>query len=259
MCSHSAHERAVTRRVYPSLRVHCPQCDLCPTTTNRLGSEAAALLSDFEPRDGDRILWADDGCARCPDCGHQLNAEIGGWVKPLRWQCLGCGDPLNGRQVKWCNRKFGRWSKACSIAWANPSLLASELLAQQQGLCGICCRPFTTEERMRVEVDHVVPVSKGGPRVIENLRTTHRVCNQAKKARSLIEARIDLGLTDTEVLRRLAGAEPRTVEMLRGPRLDVRNNFLGRLDEPVSQLRARERDGRSVKAVVDRLLSTARP
>ena len=125
----------------------------------------------------------------------------------------------------------GRWSKACSVAWANPSLLAGELLAQQQGLCGICCRPFTTEERMRVEVDHVVPVSKGGPRVIENLRTTHRACNQTKKAQPLLEARIDLGLTDTEVLRRLAGAEPGTVELLKGPRLDIRNAFLGRLDE----------------------------
>ena len=232
----SAHDRAVTRKVYPSMRVRCPQCDLIEVP-GRHRSDAPhdheprykRLPDEFVPRDGDRILWADDGCARCPDCGHQLNAEIGGWVKPLRWRCLGCGDPLNSRQVKWCNRKFGRWSKACSIAWANPSLLAGELLAQQQGLCGICCRPFTTEERMRVEVDHVVPVSKGGPRVIENLRTTHRACNQAKKARPLLEARIDLGLTDTEVLRRLAGAEPRTVELLRGPRLDLRNRFIGGL------------------------------
>ena len=129
-------------------------------------------------------------------------------------------------------RKFGRWSKACSIAWDNPSLLASKLLRRQQSLCGICLLPVKALAEM--EVDHDIPVSKGGARVVANLRTTHRTCNQAKKARPLIEARIDdHGLTDTEVLRRLAGAEPETVELLRGPRLDIRNSFLGRLNEPV--------------------------
>ena len=202
--------------------VRCPNCDLLDQPRGLFDSSGyvpavrRSLPHDFEPRDGDRILWADDGCARCPDCGHQLDAEIGGWVKPLRWRCLGCGDPLNGRQVKWCNRKFGRWSKACSVAWDNPSLLASELLRRQQGLCGICVLPIAVEDRWCMEIDHVVPVSKGGPRVIENLRTAHRACNQAKKAQPLLEARINLGLTDTEVLRRLVGAEPRTVELLRG-------------------------------------------
>lgn len=198
------------------MRVRCPQCDLVDRGSYR------SLPNDFEPRDGDRINWTADGCARCPACGHQLEAEIGGWVKPLRWRCLGCGDPLNGRQVKWCSRKFGRWSKACSVAWDNPSLLAGELALRQQNLCGICIRPLggTARDDYITEVDHIIPVSAGGPRVIANLRATHRRCNQAKATRPLAEARIYLGLTDTEVLRRLAGAEPETVRLLRGPALD---------------------------------------
>ena len=207
-----------TRKVYPSMLVRCPECDLVPTTT-RLGHTANVLPNGFVPRDADRIVWAPDGLARCPDCGHQLNATMGGWVKPLRWQCQGCGDPLNGRQVKWCNRPLFGWSKGCSVAWDNPSLLAGALLQQQQGACGICCAPFTTAERMRIEVDHVIPVSRGGPKVISNLRATHRACNQVKRARPLAEARLILGLTDTEVLRRLAGAEPETWSLLRGPSL----------------------------------------
>ena len=201
------------------MRVRCPECDRDLVT--RHGSRLMMLSPEFEPRDGDRIHWAADGLARCPDCGHQLYASIGGWIKPLRWRCLGCGDPLDGRQVKWCNRQLFGWSKACSIAWNNPSLLANGLLRLQEGLCGICVLPLTAEDKCRMEVDHVVPIEAGGPRVVENLRTTHRACNQAKKARPLAEARILQGMTDTEVLRRLVGAEPVTVELLRGPPLGL--------------------------------------
>ena len=238
------------------MRVRCPRCDLVDRGSYR------SLPGDFEPRDGDRINWTPDGCARCPDCGHQLDAEIGGWVKPLRWRCLGCGDPLNGRQVKWCSRKFGRWSKACSLAWDNPGLLAGELARRQQNLCGICIRPlsgsrpvrnYTIPERMMfrddnmIEVDHVIPVSRDGPRVIANLRATHRRCNQAKKTRPLAEARIYLGLTDTEVLRRLAGAEPETVRLLRGPALDpLRANPM--LLRPMRRLYDLDRDQMALAA-----------
>lgn len=220
------------RKVYPSMLVRCPNCDLLAEPRDKWDGDDGSYLPavrrslphDFEPRDGDRILWADDGCARCPDCGHQLDAEIGGWIRPLRWRCLGCGDPLDGRQVKWCNRKFGRWAKVCSIAWSNPAILAGELARQQQGLCGICLLPLggrtPSGEWQLTEVDHVVPIAAGGERRLHNLRAAHQKCNQAKKARPLSEARIYLGLTDTEVLNRLARAEPATVALLKGASLD---------------------------------------
>lgn len=41
---------------------------------------------------------------------------------------------------------------------------------------------------VRLEVDHVVPKSRGGKDVLENLATSCSVCNQSKKARRLPEA-----------------------------------------------------------------------
>ena len=144
---------------------------------------------------------------------------MGGWVVDFRGTCLGCGDPLTGRQVKWCAKSGMGWQKICSVAWHNPSLLTGPLLRLQQGLCGVCCRPLEGKDLHRMEVDHVVPRSHGGALTVENLRTTHRECNQLKKARSLGETRLRMGLTDTEILRRLAGADAATVALLRPPRL----------------------------------------
>lgn len=47
--------------------------------------------------------------------------------------------------------------------------------------CGICGLPF--EEGEKVEVDYIVPYSKGGELTRDNLQATHPSCNRAKGAR----------------------------------------------------------------------------
>lgn len=52
------------------------------------------------------------------------------------------------------------------------------LWGKQQGLCGLC----KGELRGPVEVDHVVPLSKGGKHEEGNVQLAHRSCNRRKGA-----------------------------------------------------------------------------
>lgn len=45
---------------------------------------------------------------------------------------------------------------------------------RDEGICGICGRPVAFSE---MHVDHIRPVSEGGPDVIGNLRISHSACN----------------------------------------------------------------------------------
>jgi len=45
------------------------------------------------------------------------------------------------------------------------------------GLCGICGEPVSLET---FTIDHIVPVSRGGPHTLENMQPAHRACNSRK-------------------------------------------------------------------------------
>jgi 5-methylcytosine-specific restriction endonuclease McrA len=58
-----------------------------------------------------------------------------------------------------------------------PSGWFAAQLHRQSHCCAICSRPFGDGN---VEIDHIVPVAKGGPNVMWNLQLTHSVCNIQK-------------------------------------------------------------------------------
>ena len=51
-----------------------------------------------------------------------------------------------------------------------------------QGICQICKTPFGDE---KVEIDHIIPLAKGGIHALSNLQATHARCNRRKSARIL--------------------------------------------------------------------------
>ncbi|MDJ1174740.1 group II intron reverse transcriptase/maturase [Roseofilum capinflatum] len=61
------------------------------------------------------------------------------------------------------------------------STRVSKLLKKQKGKCTQCELTFREEDVM--EIDHIIPKSKGGKEVYENLQLLHRHCHDVKTAR----------------------------------------------------------------------------
>lgn len=60
------------------------------------------------------------------------------------------------------------------------------VLAIYEGCCGICGEPVDAE---RFDIDHIVPIARGGMHSYENVQPAHGRCNQSKKNRLMHEHR----------------------------------------------------------------------
>lgn len=65
------------------------------------------------------------------------------------------------------------------------ALLARDGTEPRCHICGLICPRATTSTTI-VEVDHVVPLSRGGRHHLANLALTHRTCNQLKNSSEAI-------------------------------------------------------------------------
>lgn len=61
--------------------------------------------------------------------------------------------------------------------------LAEKLFKLQRGLCACCKQPLGDD----YQLDHIVPVARGGPNVDANIQLLRRKCNNQKRARHPIE------------------------------------------------------------------------
>ena len=57
----------------------------------------------------------------------------------------------------------------------------SQVIEQANGVCGIC----GGELYPPVEIDHIIPLSKGGTHTRDNLQASHAQCNRSKHTRIL--------------------------------------------------------------------------
>ena len=76
-------------------------------------------------------------------------------------------------------------SKLSGTEWA---LARQRAIASLDAVCAICHRPIDLEApkntALAVEVDHIVPRSRGGALyALENLQLTHHSCNRKKGAK----------------------------------------------------------------------------
>ena len=69
------------------------------------------------------------------------------------------------------------WSKRRGTDTGTPARVA-KLLKKQKGICPQCKQHFTPEDL--IEVDHIIPKSKGGKDTYNNLQALHRHCHDAK-------------------------------------------------------------------------------
>ena len=57
----------------------------------------------------------------------------------------------------------------------------SEVYISHSGVCGICHKPVSDKE---FEIDHIIPIAKGGGHIRSNVQPAHRPCNKRKGARA---------------------------------------------------------------------------
>ncbi len=55
-----------------------------------------------------------------------------------------------------------------------------DIFERDSGVCHICKLPVSRDS---FHVDHIIPISKGGKHVPENVATSHPLCNVKKRAK----------------------------------------------------------------------------
>jgi 5-methylcytosine-specific restriction endonuclease McrA len=67
------------------------------------------------------------------------------------------------------------------------SILTADIIKRDGGLCQICGEPVEMSSNycsaLYPTLDHIIPVSKGGPHTKDNVQLAHRLCNLRKWTR----------------------------------------------------------------------------
>jgi len=132
----------------------------------------------------DRDATKPDGRhTRCKECRSEYNAR--------RYE-----DPIFAEACKLASKEQAWWKKypdrARIKARRNVMIRKARKLGQfvekvdpqvvyerHGGMCGICFKPIVGD----FHVDHIIPLSKGGPHCYANTQLAHPLCNQVKGAK----------------------------------------------------------------------------
>ncbi len=82
------------------------------------------------------------------------------------------------------------WSKRRGAYTGTPTRVA-KLLKKQKSICPECGQHFTPEDL--IEVDHIIPKSKGGKDIYNNLQALHRHCHDTKSKNDYLYDWLDKG------------------------------------------------------------------
>jgi len=114
-------------------------------------------------------------------------ARFNGWVNACAaFIAFVTGEePPAKSKPKTSNATIAKPSKAVKrIASPNKRSISDKLryrvLARDRFKCVLCGRSPASEAGVKLHIDHIVPFSKGGKTVIENLRSTCNKCNWGK-------------------------------------------------------------------------------
>ena len=92
------------------------------------------------------------------------------WVKSRKWvKIRGNYSPFNGDNLYWRKRTINK------VTW---NIRQRKLIKAQKGICSYCQTPFLIDSL--VEVDLIIPSSKGGKDVYLNLQLLHKHCHILK-------------------------------------------------------------------------------
>jgi len=157
----------------------------------------------------------DKTCTRCGEKKPATREFFGSTPSGgLRGYCRLCMNKAS--RVYEANNKQGRRERDARRAQAGPGArvgfdlaIKKDLFAKQGGLCPCCIKPIANPAQG--EVDHMIPLSRGGKHDPKNFILTHKQCNKEKHNKTLSEHwewRVEKGL-DLENLGRKHGFLPK--------------------------------------------------
>ncbi|GGG27508.1 hypothetical protein GCM10007304_46670 [Rhodococcoides trifolii] len=128
--------------------------------------------------------------ARCLDCSKEIDARPSG-RGPRRQRCT----EHAAQRKKELIRARDAYNRAVSFGVPAELVIAREVFERDRWRCHICNRVVPKKLRgtrvlggaydpLAPVVDHVVPLSKGGPHTFENCKTAHWTCNARKHTAS---------------------------------------------------------------------------
>nr|AYQ95263.1 hypothetical protein [Trochiscia hystrix] len=92
------------------------------------------------------------------------------WIQSSKHvKILGDNSPFDGNHLYWAKRLEKYSGYPTSIR---------KLMRKQKYICPICNTPFRADERL--EIDHIIPKSEGGPDTYNNLQLLHKICHLLK-------------------------------------------------------------------------------
>ena len=147
------------------------RCCECALKRNRTAS-TRRMQAARQRRRGGRI---------CSDCGAAICGR-GQAVRCIRCQWVRKRERERERAHRPEVRRYVRKKAAARrlrMGGTKPHRYWPQLAERQGGKCGLCGKPLELVGS-RVHVDHIIPVSRGGPTVLSNLQATHIPCNLAK-------------------------------------------------------------------------------
>ena len=102
-----------------------------------------------------------------------------------------CDEKIDEYEKKYGTDIWKHRFKDSRLISGNDALLVKERAKHRCELCGISAR------EKQLDVDHIVPVNKGGKTVIENLQALCRTCNSQKRDTSSIDYRLWSGMYES--------------------------------------------------------------
>lgn len=167
---------------------------------------------------GQKLRWNADGVDRrlktCEYCGEQFKLSNGSRRagrfcsrgcafkcranREMLMPCHSCGKQFmcgGGGRPKWCEvcssnqRKQQKAAnlKRCALrrgASFSETFTREEIFDRDGWRCCICGKKIrmgiSIHHKLSPELDHIIPVSKGGPHTKENVQCVHRICNLLK-------------------------------------------------------------------------------
>jgi hypothetical protein len=176
-------------RIGGRLRLYCG--DVCSDRFRRVRSNKRKPLPDC-PCGAKATGPYSKFCSVCR--GKRREANLPGKTGLPHIACLECGKVVESRDIgkKYCSKrcqdrvacrnKVHRRRKAeCE---SGEVITKKQLWDIQLGKCGICGELIDLEirypDQQSASIDHITPLSKGGPHTLENCQLAHCFCNSRK-------------------------------------------------------------------------------